>query len=121
MDEDQLIDMNIVNSLLELEKSGATGFFKKQVALLIERIPSYLENILESIDEKNLDNLSASAHRLNGFAASLGAKEVRHLCLELEKLSNEGSFEGCRELGEQLTDVSKKTSNKLKALAGIAS
>ena len=113
-----LIDMKIVDSILHLEKNGAEGFLRKQVGAFETRLPEQLRMIGESVESGNFEELISIVHKLNGFASSLGAKQVRNLCIEIEKIGHLGTVEGTAQLLEELEKTLETTIGLLKELSG---
>jgi HPt (histidine-containing phosphotransfer) domain-containing protein len=112
-DQKNIVDMTIVDGLLDLEKHGLKGFFGRQVDIFTSKAPGYYELIVHSYRSNSPKNMVAAAHKFNGFASSLGAMELRRICIDLEKLGQSGSVQQCGELIDELEDCLSQTLTQL--------
>ncbi|MEZ4742625.1 MAG: Hpt domain-containing protein [Bdellovibrionota bacterium] len=116
-----LLDMKAIDSILTFEKKGLLfGFLQKQLDHLRNEVPEHLSLINDAVLEKDFKSLSQHTHKLNGFAAIIGAQRVRHLCIEIERLGDESSVSVAKEIVAQLEDALTATIDALQEIVSKA-
>ncbi len=111
------LDMAVIDGIIALEKHGLIGFFSKQVGILQEKGPGYVEQIALAIAHGDCEGLINSAHKFSGFASSIGAKAVGKICRDLEVLGYSGSLESATTMLNDLTAALQVSFVELEAIA----
>ena len=82
--KEDLLDLNIIQSLIELGGDDGDEFFKEIIDLYKEQYPILLQQIKNYLSNEDYVNLSKSAHALKGASLNIGAKEIASICKIIE-------------------------------------
>jgi HPt (histidine-containing phosphotransfer) domain-containing protein len=96
------VDGVVLSRLADPEYGGDPAFLTELIDLFLAEAPRSLDQLRAALALDNSAALATPAHHLQGSAANLGARQVKLLCTELERLGRLGSTEGARDLLEQL-------------------
>lgn len=89
-----VIDWAVLDDLRALQDEGEPDFAQEMINLFLESAPLLIEALRGAIDAGDAAQLQRNAHTLKGSSASLGARRVSAVCLELEKLGRAGELAG---------------------------
>ncbi|MCK5718892.1 MAG: response regulator [Thiomargarita sp.] len=90
VEEQQILDESVLSEMCSNLK---TDKIKWLIDLYISELPTYLQALQESYDNKDGDALYAAAHKFKGSSIILGSKRVVTLCQMLEIAGREENFE----------------------------
>lgn len=96
--KEDLLDLNIIQSLIELGGDDGDEFFKEIIDLYKEQYPILLQQIKNYLSNEDYVNLSKSAHALKGASLNIGAKEIASICKIIEINSKTDIKEGYNDL-----------------------
>lgn len=116
MAQEMLLDTMIVNSLKNIENSGATGFFRKQVEALVQNAPEFMESIVEAIKSNAKDQARDQIQLFGVEAASVGAKKVKETCQEIQVALLNDDLESVENLLVELERYTEQTALAFKSL-----
>lgn len=85
-----------------VQVGGDENTYRELLSDFIEELPKRLRAIQKYFSEKDLVELSRTAHNLSGIAASLGASQLSHCAKELDKHSVEGYTESLDPLIQEI-------------------
>jgi len=71
---------------------GNEALFEKMVNLFLEHVDERIERVSEAIERNDAAGLCASAHKLKGASASVGADRIRDTALCLERIGDSGDL-----------------------------
>ncbi len=88
-----------------VQVGGDENMYRELLSDFIEGLPRRLRAIRENFAEKDLVQLSRTAHNLSGIAANLGASQLSECAKKLDKQSVEGYTESLDPLVQQIQVV----------------
>jgi CheY-like chemotaxis protein len=88
-----------------VQVGGDENMYRELLSDFIEGLPKRLRAIRENFAEKDLVELSRTAHNLSGIAANLGASQLSECAKKLDKQSVEGYTESLDPLVQQIQVV----------------
>jgi histidine phosphotransfer protein HptB len=109
LSKEDLLDFNIIQSLKELGGEDGNDFFKEIIDLYKEQYQLLLQKIKDCQSNNDFENLSKSAHSLNGASLNVGAKEMASICKKIEINAKSEIKEGLIELISNLELVQALT------------
>ena len=112
----QYIDESKISFLDDLQSEEDLNFFIELLDIYLSDTPKLIELILESIKNKNAQDLLFHGHKLKGGSATLGLEEICSIASEIEELGKLGSFEGADEIVSHLEETYLLTVRDLKLL-----
>ncbi len=93
-----LLDMDVLESLHELQTAEEPDFLNDLITIYLSDAPVFIKKIKDAFMHTDMVALSSAVHSFKGSSASIGAKTVAALCRELELLVRAGSIVGAQEL-----------------------
>ena len=94
-------------------------FYRTLRNIFIEEIGATIEKLNEALENKDYYLYKVTVHALKNNAASIGAEEFSKLCLEAEKVSDNGELETLREFTKRITIESNEISAEIKTQTPI--
>ena len=85
-----------------VQVGGDENMYRELLSDFIEGLPKRLRAIQNFYVEKDLVELSRTAHNLSGIAANLGASQLSDCAKKLDKQSAEGYTESLHELIQEI-------------------
>ncbi|HEV8377185.1 MAG TPA: response regulator [Candidatus Polarisedimenticolia bacterium] len=92
------LDAGVLSDLREAGGEEEDGFLRMLVGKFLEEAPACIACLSEASNSADAPALGKAAHRLKGAAATLGARRLAAICLEMETLGRGGSTRGSQEL-----------------------
>ena len=74
------LDQAVVDDILSLGPVLTPRYMEKQYSRFIDSSPSILGSLYRHFELGNRDAFSSDLHKLSGFAATLGSKQVQKHC-----------------------------------------
>jgi len=108
-----MLDSDIIYGLKELDDSNN---FKEVINLYLEVAPALIDDIKLSFKKQEFDNLKKSAYNLKRASLNLGANRLAEVCLKVEAINGNHSYEELAQLIERLDNIYKLTHEELKQL-----
>ena len=87
-----LLDLPTLQNLVVLD-DGGHGLLGEMIAIFRDDTPRRIQDILQAITARDAETLSWASHALKGGSGALGAKALRTLASDLERLGRSGSVE----------------------------
>ncbi|NRA64135.1 MAG: Hpt domain-containing protein [Pseudobacteriovorax sp.] len=118
MSED-ILDHEIISSLRTIGKSSPKKDFFGDLLKIFERQGyDLIEGIREANQQKNLNMLFHSAHKLKGSSKCIGAAKLTSYCKELQNLSENTEYplQRCLELEESILESFRLSLKELKSI-----
>jgi signal transduction histidine kinase/CheY-like chemotaxis protein len=84
-DPDALLDPAILAQLRSLDRDGSGATLRELLALFAQNTPPLLRSLRAAADSSDSEALWATAHRLKGSAANVGAAQMAALCHRIEQ------------------------------------
>jgi len=78
---------------METFYDGNDDFKGKMISLFIEKSPIYMNDINEHLEQKNLENVAAVAHKFKASIDFVGARKFKEVVTEIEKNAKGGDTE----------------------------
>lgn len=111
--KDDLINMQIINSLIELGSGEKKSFLKEIIELYMQQAPMYIEGIKKAFYEKDALKMSKTAHSLKGASLNVGAKLLAELCKNIEIKGKNNDLSNIDNILTELEEVYNYTLNEL--------
>ncbi|RZA08868.1 MAG: Hpt domain-containing protein [Proteobacteria bacterium] len=92
-----ILDAEIVQGLVDLEKDGSPGLIAELLELLQSSAPEAFDAIAAGIGRSDAPMVSSAAHSLKSSFANLGAKELSRVCMEIEQGARRGDLSSAAE------------------------
>ena len=92
------VRQGVENALADLASQIGADRVHKLVAIYERSARGQLESLSRALEERDASALGQTAHSLKSSSASLGARQVSSLCLELETLGYTGQLDGAEAL-----------------------
>src|SRR5438093_12532107 len=115
MTRPEVIDRDALDDLIE-----TTG---NDRAFLAELIDTYVNDAVEllatmqqAVRDGNADEVRRAAHSLKSNSASLGARALAGLCLDVEQLARTGVLHGCSDQVERMRAEFGEVERELRSL-----
>lgn len=83
------IDIDFMDTFYD----GNDDFKGKMIALFIEKSPGYMNDINEHLEQKNLEDLAAVAHKFKASIDFVGARKFKEVVTEIERNAKDGGLE----------------------------
>lgn len=99
-----IIDMEIFNQIVELD-DGDSSFVSAMVTEYLEQVDSTFNEMDQSMETKDLKQISQLGHFLKGSSAALGVKQVSLTC---EKIQNTAKGTPTDKTIEEVTSLLKR-------------
>jgi len=74
------LDQAVVDDILSLGPALTPRYLERQYSRFIDSSPSILDNLYRHFELGNRDAFFSDLHKLSGFAATLGSKQVQKHC-----------------------------------------
>ena len=97
-DKAPVIDMNFIESITALQKSGTSNLLERIIDIYLIDAPNLLSGIQQALDEENADQVRQFAHSFKSSSANLGATILAGLCNQLEQIARSHSLDGAASL-----------------------
>jgi len=110
------IDTQDFQSLLDMIEGDQEVLAEIINCYLLES-PKIVAAIQASVTNEDANSLNKAAHNLKSSSASLGAKNLSQLCLQLELKGKNGNLEGSLELVSQLINEYEQVEIAFKKIA----
>ena len=94
--DEPLVDFSFLRSLRDLA-DGCPDPVVELVDMYLADAPGKVEAILSGAAAGDSEAIKAAAHTLKGSSSNLGAKRLAAYCSDLEKMSNEGEADACKQ------------------------
>jgi len=109
------IDEGVLAGLRAFENSGSPGFLKDVIDRFLQSLPRRLASLREASEAEDAPTLERGAHGFKTSCATLGARRMSALCVQIEALARAGSTEGSAELLAALGVESERVREALEA------
>lgn len=96
-----LLDQTTLQNLVDLD-DGSHGLLSEMIDIFRDDTPRRIQDILQAVADGDADNLSRAGHALKGGAGALGARALRTLAADLERLGRDGSVDAGADLPARL-------------------
>ena len=113
-DHGSLVDWKIVAELQASMGEGGADIIADLIAMYQEQAPYLLTQMQGAVDRGDGEQLSMSAHKLNGSSAALGAIAMRQRCGELEQMGVGGELSSAGEIIQAVQRVYRETVRALR-------
>lgn len=80
----KILDQKIIDDLIDVELSGASGFLWKQFGQFLIVSSKHFSEIQSSISKSDYDSAIVSIHKLGGLCGTLGALKASRDCRDIE-------------------------------------
>jgi signal transduction histidine kinase/ligand-binding sensor domain-containing protein/CheY-like chemotaxis protein/HPt (histidine-containing phosphotransfer) domain-containing protein len=98
----EILNFSALENILEVERQTNKPLLKTVFEGFASQMEEKLQEIEIDFEEKNIEQLSKTAHAIKSMSANIGAKKVRALSAEIELLSKAGSHENVAEIIDEL-------------------
>ncbi len=107
------LDTNILESIKQLQQSGAPDLLGKVIQAYLKETPKLLDRLLTAFNQADADSARHVAHSLKSSSANVGAVRLAALCKELEAMAKTGSLDDC---AMRLSELSQEVHSVQQAL-----
>lgn len=91
---DPVVDLEVIKAIKDIGAyRGSDDLLRELFAMFVEQSDLAVRSLATAIDERDLVNIKAHAHKLKGSAGNLGATRLAKKCLALELLAKDGGGE----------------------------
>ncbi|KAI9291551.1 histidine-phosphotransfer domain, HPT domain-containing protein [Neoconidiobolus thromboides FSU 785] len=106
-EENELIDYDVFGQILDMDEEGDNEFSKNIVYNYFEQAETTFVDMLNSLEKKDLPDLSRLGHFLKGSSAALGLKKVKTMCERIQHYGSLKDESGSKSITEQeaLTNI----------------
>ncbi len=109
----QYLDLTYLNSITE----GDFGFKKELIDIFIKQVPELQEQLIENLNAKNYQLLSATAHKTKSTMALMGVNELRKSMEWLEThAKNESNIAEYPDILDNFMQISKAALEEIKKI-----
>ena len=91
-----VIDVRRIQQLLELQDEEKPSLVSEIVDLFFADSPQHLDKLAAAIAANDHERLANSAHRFLSSIENLGARRMRSVCMELERIGRAGGVDGAQ-------------------------
>ena len=92
------LDETVLANLRAFEDAGSPGFLKEVIDRFLQGLPRRLTALREASEAEDAKTLERGAHGFKTSCATLGARRMAALCVQIEALARAGSTDGSAEL-----------------------
>jgi HPt (histidine-containing phosphotransfer) domain-containing protein len=116
---EELFDFNIIESLKELDEPGEPSFYTELITIYLSQSPGLIEEIRNSYNIKNADQMGKAAHTLKGSSLNVGIRKFAEICKKLEQKGKNNDFDDVDKLLENLDVYYLITVKELMKIANL--
>jgi HPt (histidine-containing phosphotransfer) domain-containing protein len=118
MEANDVLDMNVIQSLRELGGDDDPGLVAELIDLFLQDAPARMAEVADGLGSGDFQLLERAAHTLKSSSANIGAQGLSALCFEIEKKARQGSDDGLEPLIEASRETFAKVEKALLKLKG---
>ena len=111
-----MVDERVIDELRQLEAPGQPSLLHGLMRDYLEQTPAAIGDLRRYADRREPAHVAQRAHRLAGVSASLGARGVGELCIDIERRVAAGDLTGLAPLIDQLELRFSRTREELERL-----
>lgn len=120
LDAQRYLDMEVIETLRELEEEEGPGFFDEMVGLFVKDSTELVKMIVENAKQRDFYSLTQTAHKLKGSSISMGAFLLSDLCEKIEKKGKKEEIAGMKDLLVNLVETYKQTRSAFRKLQSVS-
>jgi CheY-like chemotaxis protein len=102
--ERDLIDIEVVEGLLNLQKETGSGLLKRIIEGFREQMAHQTARLFTALDARDREQIRTTAHAIKSMSANVGAKRVREIAKEIEEFGIHENFNELEEKSMALHD-----------------
>jgi CheY-like chemotaxis protein/HPt (histidine-containing phosphotransfer) domain-containing protein len=114
------INLDVLESLRELDASGGMDLAKELLRIFLETAPQCVAQVETSIITGDSKALGQAAHTLKSSTANVGAETLSNYYRELEKLGREGRIDEARQLVDRVRQEHQRAVARLREILAEA-
>jgi HPt (histidine-containing phosphotransfer) domain-containing protein len=109
------LDRSVMKGFAEELGDGAEDIVRELIGVYLEDAPGLLRELRQALDVNDASILDRAAHTLKSSSATLGAKGLAALCLELERSARSGDTSIASDQVERIDAELQRVSDELRA------